>query len=326
MKSPSLPKLLAGLVLVLAVFVAAFVLPAHKPEPHHVPLALVGPPALARSLEQQRPGAVAIESYASEADARRAIDGRDVYGALIVDGNGSRRLLIASAASATVAQMLRTIAETQRPVVVDDIKPLVKEDPRGSTLNALFLALVMASSIAVLGLTSAGFRGLRLLGAIAAFAVLGALTVVGLVGEAIGALPGSYAALSAVAALVLLAVALPIAGLQRLLGQAGAAIGGLFFVLLANPASGNAGAPELLPGFWRQLSQLMPPGAGGTSLRNVAYFDGNAVLHPLLVLSAYAVAGLTLLALGERRRGRAGDESDTPADRPADPTDLKEAA
>ncbi len=313
-------------MLVLAVFAAAFVLPAHKPQPHHVPLALVGPPKLAETLEHERPGALDVKSYSSEADARAAIDHRDVYGALVVDARGSRRLLIASAASATVARTLRTIAESQGQVAVRDVKPLVAEDPRGSTLNALFLALVMASSIAVLALTSAGFRGLRLLGAIAAFAVLGAFTVVGLVGEAVGALPGSFAALSAVAALVLVAVALPIAGLQRLLGQAGAAIGGLFFVLLANPASGNAGAPELLPGFWRQLSQLMPPGAGGTSLRNVAYFDGNALLHPLLVLSAYGVAGLTLLALGERRRRRSGGESDTPADRPAHPTDLKEAA
>jgi hypothetical protein len=72
-------------------------------------------------------------------------------------------------------------------------------------------------------------------------------------------------------------------------------------MLIANPASGNASAPELLPSFWRYVSQLMPPGAGGTTLRNTAYFDGNALLSPLLVLGAYAALGFTLVLLGERR-------------------------
>jgi hypothetical protein len=187
--------------------------------------------------------------------------------------------------------------------------------------------LIIVSSIAVLGLTSVGLRGARLVGAILVFAALGGLTVMGLIAEGIGAVPGSYVGLSAVTALIIAAIALPIAGLQRLLGQAGGVLGGLFFMLLANPASGNATAPEMLPGFWRQLSQLMPPGGGGTSLRNVAYFDGNALLQPLLVLSAYAVAGALLVAGGEAlRRRRARKESDTDQAAPADPTDLKEAA
>jgi hypothetical protein len=328
MKMLAFLKLAVGLVAVLALFAAAFVLPSHKPEPHHVPFGLVGPSSVANALERKRPGALDIKQYASESEARHAILHREVYGALLVEDRGSQRLLIASAASAAVAQMLRAAAEQRGTVEVEDVKPFVSEDPRGSTLNSLFLALIIASSIAVLGLTSAGLRGSKLIGAIALFAVLGGLTIAGLVAEGMGALPGSYLALSAVTALTILAVALPTAGLQGLLGQAGGALGGLFFVLLANPASGNASAPELLPGFWRAISQFMPPGAGGTSLRNTGYFDGNALLQPLLVLSAYAALGVLLVGFGEAvRRRRARHESDTThAASAADNNDLKEAA
>ena len=298
-------KVTTGLVCVLGLFAAAFVLPSHNPEPHRVPVGLVGTTTQKQKLSDARPGAVDIKLYADETDARRAIENRDIYGALV-----GQRLLIASAASSSVAQALRTAAEKSvYPTSVEDVVPVSKEDSRGSTLNSLFLALIIASSLAVVALTSLGLTGLRLVGAIALFAILGGAAVIGLIGEAVGALPGSFATLSAVAALTILAIALPTAGLQRLFGQAGAAFGGLFFMLLANPASGNATAPEMLPDPWRAISQLMPPGAGGTTLRNVAYFHGNATLAPLLVLSAYAVAGFALVLLGDALRRRRGGEA-----------------
>jgi hypothetical protein len=53
----------------------------------------------------------------------------------------------------------------------------------------------------------------------------------------------------------------------------------------------------------------MPSGAGGSALRNTAYFDGNARLQPLLVLAAYATAGALLLVgadlLARRRASQA---------------------
>src|SRR5262245_56659589 len=106
MTTLTLPKAVAGLVLVLALFVGAFVLPAHKPKPHHVPVAYVGSTAglgLFRGAED----AVDVKRYSSESDAGAAIEHRDVYGAFVVD-RGGRHLLIASAASNSVAQMLRS--------------------------------------------------------------------------------------------------------------------------------------------------------------------------------------------------------------------------
>jgi hypothetical protein len=96
----------------------------------------------------------------------------------------------------------------------------------------------------------------------------------------------------------------------------------VLFVLIGNPASGNGSAPELLPDFWRAIGQLMPPGAGGTSLRNTAYFDGNAVAGPLVVLSAFVAAGAALILIAEtlhRRREQAACEGQAAPSRKRSP-------
>ena len=82
-----------------------------------------------------------------------------------------------------------------------------------------------------------------------------------------------------------------------MLGPAGLGIAAVLFVVLGNPGSGNASAPELLPGFWRVAGQLLPPGAGGQALRDVAYFDGHALLAPALALAAWAVLGAALILI-----------------------------
>jgi hypothetical protein len=286
------------------VLVAAFVLPGYKPEAHHVPVGLVGPQDVARALEAKTGDDFTVTRYASESDARAAIDDRDVYGALIVDGK-DRRLLTASAASNTVAQMLRGATENAAgDVQVEDVRPLDSDDPRGATINLLFLPLISVCFTATLAVGALKLSARGLMAVVTLFAALGGLGVIALLAYGLGALPGSYLALSGLTALTILAIALPVAGLHRLLGQAGIGIGAVLFLVIGNPASGNGTAPELLPGFWRWISQLMPPGAGGTGLRNTSYFDGAALAQPILVLTAYAVAGVLLVAMadGVRRR------------------------
>ena len=118
--------------------------------------------------------------------------------------------------------------------------------------------------------------------------------------RAMDALPGPYLAVAGVATLVVAAVALTALGLFRVLGPAGLGIAAVLFVVVGNPGSGNATAPELLPGFWRVAGQLLPPGAGGQALRDVAYFDGQALLAPALVLAAWAILGAALILAGRR--------------------------
>lgn len=112
------------------------------------------------------------------------------------------------------------------------------------------------------------------------------------------ALAGSYWSNASVIALGILAVALPVIGLHRLLGRPGIGIVALLIMLVGNPLSGVASAPELLPLGW--LGQLLPPGAAGTALRGTAFFDGAGTGEALVVLMCWVTAGL-ILALVPRR-------------------------
>ena len=121
----------------------------------------------------------------------------------------------------------------------------------------------------------------------------------------VGAFPDHFFQVWGVATLFVLAIGLPIAAFQVIFGIAGTAIGAIMFLVIGNPASGGSSAPELLPGFWRTLSQILPPGAAVTSMRDVVYFNGHGSSHALIVLAVYAVLGAAVAMIAYRLRARA---------------------
>jgi hypothetical protein len=77
-------------------------------------------------------------------------------------------------------------------------------------------------------------------------------------------------------------------------------------IFVGNPFSAVGSAPELLPQPVGAIGQLMPPGAGGNLLRSTGFFDGAGGGTHLIVLGAWALTGLALIAAGTlRSRGRA---------------------
>ncbi len=56
----------------------------------------------------------------------------------------------------------------------------------------------------------------------------------------------------------------------------------------------------MLPGGWGGLGQWLPPGATGTSLRSVAWFDGAGSTGAFVVLGVWLLVGLTLGLLPAR--------------------------
>ena len=180
-----------------------------------------------------------------------------------------------------------------------------EDDPRGVSINLVGLATTITSILGALLLFNlaptlpAAWR----LGSLALFSVLGAALAMLVVQVGIGALPGSYFALAAVAALAIFAVASVSAAVIGALGFPGVGLSFAIFLMLGNPGSGAASAPELLPEPWQTGGQLLPPGAAATGLRNVAYFDGAQAWDWLTVLLVYAGIGTAaLLLLGRRRR------------------------
>src|SRR5829696_6430783 len=298
----------AGIVLLLTavvtVLLIAFAWPATRSALHDVPLGVTGPGA-AQVEAGLPPGAFEVHRYPDEAAARAAIAQREVYGA-VATGPGRPTVLTASAASATVAQALGQLA-TRAGAQVRDVVPAPADDPRGAGLaaGALPLALAGIAAAALLTRLVAG-RWARIGGALA-FAAAGGAALAAVLQFWIGAVDGSYLALTGVLGLGLAAVSLGLLGLESVFGYAGLGLGAAVMVALGNPLSGAAVAPEMLPGGWGELGQALPPGAEVTLLRSVAFFSGNGGGTALLVLLLWAAGGLALTAAGGRARpARAG--------------------
>ena len=110
---------------------------------------------------------------------------------------------------------------------------------------------------------------------------------------------------------------MPTAGFQSLVGVGGTAIGAILFLVIGNPASGGSSAPELLPAFWRQLSELLPPGAAITAVRDVVYFHGYGISRALIVLSIWIAAGAAVVVGVHIRSARTSSVSTSAQSVPA---------
>jgi hypothetical protein len=167
-----------------------------------------------------------------------------------------------------------------------------------SSLLPLVLAGMAAGLLVWLGGGSAATRAAVLVGA----AVVAGSAAAGIAQGWLGVLGGDWWVNAGVLGLTVLAVGSAVAGLAALFGRAGAALGALLMVLVGNPWSGIASAPELLPEPAGALGQLLPPGAGGSLLRSTAFFDGAGSAGPLAVLAAWALLGLAAIWVAALRR------------------------
>lgn len=303
--------------LIQALMLIAFAWPASHTAPRDLPIAVSGPQAgmVVERLEQQSPGAFEPIVLPDETAAREAITDREAYGA-IVTGGGAPRLLVASGASPVVAQQLTQIGQRMAgapATPVEDVVAADPDDPRGAGFGAMALPLVMAGIAASVLLTlMVGSTAGRLVGALT-FGVAGGLLSMVIVQGWLSLVPGNYLTLSAVAGLISFAVAGSIVGLSSVIGRAGIALGALTMLLIGNPFSAATSAPELLPQPWGTVGQLLPPGAGATLVRSVAFFDGARAGGPLLVLLGWAAAGLVLLGIGIFRELRSGRSAEVAA-------------
>ncbi len=294
------------LPVIIALAVAAFAWPAARTAPRDLPLGVVGPAAALAPLEQRLTsgGAFAVRRYDGEAAAREAIRRRTIYGALVVTPNGLT-VLTASAASPLVAQLLQSSAGgaagvpggAAPAVQLIDVVPADPDDPRGAVFGSALLPLVLAGILVGAAVALLGKPGVVQIGALLIAAPLAALVVVGVVQGWLGALGGNWATNWGALTLVVLAIAAAVAATRALLGEAGVALAAVTMIFIGNTTSGITSAPEMLPRPLGAFGQLLPPGAGGSLLRSVAFFDGNGASGPLVVLVAWAALGLAVLGL-----------------------------
>lgn len=311
--------LVPALVLMLA-FAFSYVGAFHDPFPHHVPLAVVGPPAVAQQLNRLPNGPLDARPVPSRQAALSQMNNRDVYGAYDAATN---RLFVASAANRATAIALEdtfdriTAARNTPAPRVTDVKPLPLKDPNGTAAFYAMIAWMFGGYIAstLIGLigsprSRSRQRAAARIGALAWFALVGGILSVVMLRVAFGVFSGHVVALCAVAALTIFASGAATAGIQAAIGPAGTGLVILLFVILGNSASGGPFARPLLPGLWRTIGGVLPPGASVDLTRSALFFDGSRTLGPILVLTGWAILGTVLaLALG----GRVMDPADVEA-------------
>lgn len=312
--------LLVGVLLVQLGFIASYVGAFHSPEPRDLPVAVVGPdaPQRAEQVDALEGHPLDAEVVADESEAERRLREREVGGVLVIGPDRTDRLLVAGGDGAVQAQavetVLRQVAEAQRrELEVVDAVPAGENDQRG--LSGFYLAIgwVVGGYLAaaVVGIaTGPRFRTLRRtavrLVVMAAYAALSGVGGAVLVGPVLGALEGRTVPLAVFGALLVLAVGLATLALQAWFGIGGVAAAIVLFVVLGNPSAGGAYPTSMLPSVFGRIGPALPPGAGTDGIRGIVYFDGAGVGNDVVVLAAWALAGLALVLAGTWA-GRRGD-------------------
>jgi hypothetical protein len=302
------PTAIVIVPLAVALVMTLFAWPSARLEPRDLPVGVAGPATAVAPVEQRlaaADGSFEVHRYADEVSARQAVEDREVYGAVAMTATG-RKVLTASAASRTVAQMLtRAASEAHRPApaATPAVQDVVPDDEASSALPSSVLPLVIAGSIAgLLTILLAGGLVSRLV-LLATASVLGGLAANLVLQSWLDVVGGDWAANAAGLGLTLLAIGAVVAGLQALIGRTGAVPAGVALALIGNPFSGASSAPELMPQPVGAIGQLMPPGAGANLLRSTGFFDGAAAGGHVAVLAVWACAGLAaLLVAGLRGR------------------------
>jgi hypothetical protein len=302
--------LIPALVLTLA-FAFSYVGAFHDPTPHAVPVAAIGTPAVAAQLNRLPGDPLDARQASSRRAALSEIDDREVYGAYEAATN---RLFVASAANRATAIALertfdRAAASQGRPAVrVTDVKPLPPKDANGTAAFYSMIAWMFGGYIAstLIGLigsprSRSTRRAAARIGALAGFGVVAGILSVVILRASFDVFSGHVVALCAIAALTIFASGAASAGIQAAAGPAGTGLVILVFVILGNAASGGPFARPLLPGLWRMLGGVLPPGASVDLARSALFFDGARIAGPILVLVGWAALGTALaLALGGR--------------------------
>ncbi|MDF7627339.1 ABC transporter permease [Lactobacillaceae bacterium L1_55_11] len=331
--------LVVGLTALLAVLMTAFSLPAVNSGVHQVPIALVTSDQatydkLAKPLEDK---GFKVEKYASEKSLAEGVNERRIYGGIELSQAGDVTVYQATAASSAVAQalsqigtglvtqqkaaataqiqttlqqatdptMIKTLsaklaAVNAKQVKVVELKAFPKADPKGTGLAAGALPIALGGWIGAVAIATMVKGKRQKIYAILSFAVIGGLGLIAVIQYGIGTFDGNYFYTSLGAMLGIAATGFFVLGLLEIMGNAGLGVAAVLLILLGNPLSGLSSAPEMLPSGWGAFGQLLPPGATGTLLRNIAFFNGNAIAEPIIVLSCYIVVGALLYWFGKR--------------------------
>jgi hypothetical protein len=98
----------------------------------------------------------------------------------------------------------------------------------------------------------------------------------------------------------------------------------LLFIAVGIPSSGTTLGPNMITAWYADLGRALPPGTAMPAIKNTVYFNGNNITTPLLILSAWALAGILAMVMAAILHPPLRGQE--PADRTADVPAQTEAA
>ncbi|MGW2342467.1 hypothetical protein [Streptomyces sp. NPDC001661] len=286
-----------------------------SPEPHHMPIAVVGsgPEAkvFAQTVKDKAGDALDVRTLDARSSAVDQLKARDIDGAYVL--GDKPELIVASAGSDTTVSVVQKIftpvaAEQGAPLKVTDVVPSVDDDPTGQGLFFLLVAVSIGSyaSVAVIG-GAGGVLRMRT----RALLVVGASGVVSLIGAAFAG-PVFHLAHSHLwglwgmtwlysAGVLLIGV-----GLHTFLKKWTTLGVMVLFVMLNFTSSGGIFRPELQNGFFGGLHAFWNGAGYVEGARSLLYFGQHDLARNIWTLVAWLLVGAAMIAvaaLAERRRG-----------------------
>jgi hypothetical protein len=324
-----------GATILSLIFIASFIGALHTPGPRSVPFGVVGPSAAAsalrRNLDRAVPGGFVVSSYPTETAAVNAINNRTVDAA-VAPGPHGEHLVVAQAVGASLTNDIIKVfttgaARTHVPLAVTDIRPLHASDPEGLSQTFFVTALLAPSftfgNLLVRRIAPALGPHWHLV-LIAVYAPIVAAVAVAIADAAIGALTGAPWGLFGIGTLFAFAVAVMSAAAARWAGGIGVAVIALLFIPIGLASSGVTLGPNMITPWYADVGRALPAGNALPSVLNTTYFHASAITPRLLVLSAWALAGILAMIMatilhppipGQRAQSEPADAA--AADRPA---------
>ncbi len=293
---------LAAVLVVQALFALCLVSALQLLVPRNMPFGVAGKPSPVVALVTSKAG-LDLSAYPSKSAAMNAINQGKLYGAYIT-GKTSDTLIVVPAKSffgqiELEPAFLAAAHKLGQKVTVQTAKPLPPSDRVGAVVGLLLLPLLIGGYLAAVlvfkaagGTAAAPWRGLIL----TTYAIVGAVLTDLIAGPLLGAYSSSHFwPLLPCFALVTTAVVLAAAAIQGFAGTLGTLLVAVLFIVVGGPPAGGLGT-YLLPVYWRNIGVLFPPQNAVDLIRNVLYFGGNNITTPLIVLFAYALAGVAVIS------------------------------
>ncbi|MFG2498025.1 hypothetical protein ACGFSB_07365 [Streptomyces sp. NPDC048441] len=296
-------------------YLGAFV----TPEPHDMPIAVVGSgeqtQALAQTIKDKAGDALDVRTVGSRAQAVDELKSMDISGAYLPDAK-TPEVIVATAGSDMSAMAVEKIftpvaAGQGAPLKVTDVTPTVSDDPTGQGLFFLLVAVSIGSyaSVAVLGAAGAGMRMRARAGLVVGVSFAVSLIGAALAGPVFHLVHQGLWGVWAMAWLYAAGILFIGVGLHTFLKRWTTLAMMVLFVMLNFTSSGGLFRPELQNGFFGSLHAFWNGAGFVEGIRSHLYFGGHGLASHVWTLGAWLLVGVVLTgvaALWERRERSSG--------------------